>query len=363
MTTLHGAHNLSSVSSATATAGDKAGGVRGKRELPETPSIVPGLVLAVAVALCAMVAGRLMPMIGAPVAGILLGMAIRNAGRIPVVFHPGLQFASRTILQWSVVGLGFGLSLKQIAHTGVDSLLIIFVTIAAAFLSAWLLGRLLRIPSRLKILIGVGTAICGGSAIAAITPIIKSEDHETAFAISTIFIFNIAAILLFPVMGHWLGMSDIALGTWAGTAINDTSSVVAAAYSYSDAAGDYATIVKLTRASLIIPLCLGLIGIQMWLHKRSGAGDFNLRRIFPWFIVWFVAAAAVRSAGLIPEAMEMPLRQTTQFLIVVALTAIGLSSDLRRMAATGIRPVLLGMGVWAAVLLASFSMLHLTGIL
>lgn len=331
------------------------------RDVPGTPSIIPGLLLAVAIALCATVIGRWMPLIGAPVAGIILGIAIRNTGGVNVMFRPGLQFASRTILQWSIIGLGFGLSLQQVARTGMDSLLVTSVTIAAAFASAWLLGKWLRIPSRLKTLIGVGTAICGGSAIAAITPIIKPEEHETAFAISTIFIFNIVAVLIFPAMGHWLGMSDIGFGTWAGTAINDTSSVVAAGYSYSSVAGDYATIVKLTRATLIIPICLGLIALQMWQNKKSGSAKLDLARIFPWFILWFVVASAVRSTGLIPEIMDVPLRIAAEFLIVVALTAIGLSSDLRHMVTVGIRPVLLGLGVWMSVVFSSLFVQYLMG--
>lgn len=350
---------LSSVNSGAALSSRAS--TKSRREIPGTPSIIPGLLLATTIALCAMVIGRWLPLIGAPVAGILLGMAVCNIGNVSAVFRPGLQFASKKVLQWSIIGLGFGLSLQQVARTGMDSLLVTTVTIAAAFASALLLGKWLRIPSRLKTLIGVGTAICGGSAIAAVTPIIKPEEHETAFAISTIFIFNIVAVLLFPAMGHWLGMSDIGFGTWAGTAINDTSSVVAAGYSYSSAAGDYATIVKLTRATLIIPICLGLIALQVWHNKKVGAAKLDLRRIFPWFILWFVVASAVRSTGLIPEVMDAPLRLAAEFLIVVALTAIGLSSHLSLMLKAGIRPVLLGLGVWASVVFSSLGVQYLMG--
>lgn len=325
------------------------------------PSIVPGVALAIALALCATLIGRWLPLLGAPVAGILLGILIRNAGGVNVVFRPGLRFASTAVLQWSIVGLGFGLSLQQVARTGMDSLLVTVVTITAALVSAWLLGKWLRTGSRLTTLIGVGTAICGGSAIAAVTPVIKPDEHETAFAISTIFIFNIVAVLTFPALGHWLGMSDIGFGMWAGTAINDTSSVVAAAYSYSSAAGDYATIVKLTRATLIIPVCLGLIAWYAWRARHTGVHRLEFARIFPWFILWFVAASALRSTGMIPEILDAPLRIGAEFLIVVALTAIGLSSDLRRMTTAGVRPVLLGLGVWMSVVLSSLYVQHMLG--
>src|SRR5690606_79061 len=196
------------------------------------------------------------------------GIAVRNVIGVGPVFKPGLQFASKQVLQWSIIALGFGLSIQQVAKTGMESLWVTMVTIIVAFASAYLLGKWLGIPSKLKTLIGVGTAICGGSAIAAVTPIIKPEEHETAFAISTIFLFNVVAVLVFPAMGHWLNMSDAGFGMWAGTAINDTSSVVAAGYSYSTAAGDYATIVKLTRATLIIPICLVLSVRVAWREKK-----------------------------------------------------------------------------------------------
>ncbi|PLC52175.1 putative sulfate exporter family transporter [Pollutimonas nitritireducens] len=326
-----------------------------------SPPMLHGLVLAVVVAIFAMMLGKMFPIIGGPVFAILLGMAIRNSVGIGPTFKPGLQFASRQVLQWSIVALGFGLSIQQVAKTGMESLSVTAVTVAVAFGSAWLLGRWLDIPSKLQTLIGVGTAICGGSAIAAVTPIIKPEEHETAYAISTIFIFNIVAVLAFPLMGHWLGMSDQGFGMWAGTAINDTSSVVAAGYSYSESAGDYATIVKLTRATLIIPVCLILVGIQAWQHKKQGVGSFSLARIFPWFILWFLLASAIRSTGYIPEAWLAPLQLTAQFLIVVALAAIGLSSDLRRMVTAGMRPVLLGLGVWLAVCVSSLAVQHVMG--
>jgi uncharacterized integral membrane protein (TIGR00698 family) len=328
---------------------------------PQTPSPLYGLALAVVVGVFAMMLGRWMPVIGGPVFGILLGIAIRNTVGIGPVFRPGLQFASRQILQWSIIALGFGLSIQQVAQTGLESLWVTLVTIVVAFGSAALLGKWLGIPAKLKTLIGVGTAICGGSAIAAVTPIIKPEDHETAFAISTIFLFNIVAVLAFPLMGHWLSMSDAGFGMWAGTAINDTSSVVAAGYSYSVQAGDYATIVKLTRATLIIPICLVLAIMVAWREKKQGASGFSVARIFPWFILWFLLASALRSTGLIPEHLNASIHFLAQFLIIVALTAIGLSSDLRRMAVAGLRPIALGLGVWVAVAGSSLAVQRLLG--
>jgi uncharacterized integral membrane protein (TIGR00698 family) len=321
----------------------------------------PGLALAVAIALVALWLGRMLPLVGGPVFGIVLGIVVRNAVVPGPAFRPGIAFASKQVLQWSIIALGFGLSLDHVARTGLQSLSVTLVTITVAFVSAWLLERMLRVPGKLGLLIGVGTAICGGSAIAAVTPIVRADEHDTAFAISTIFLFNVVAVLVFPLLGHLMQLSDLGFGLWAGTAINDTSSVVAAGFSYSKVAGDYATIVKLTRATLIIPICLALALFEAWRHKRHGNAEFSLRRIFPWFILWFLVASAVRTAGWIPQAWQGDLHLAAEFLIIVALSAIGLSSDLRRMAASGARPILLGLGVWAAVALSSLGVQYLGG--
>ena len=321
--------------------------------LPNLGQRLPGLLLAIVVALVALGLGRLMPLVGGPVFGIVLGILIRNLVAPGAQFTPGIQFAGKQILQWSIIALGFGLSLNQVAKTGLESLSVTLVTMTVAFLAAWALGRALKVHDKLKILIGVGTAICGGSAIAAVTPIIKPDENDTAFAISTIFLFNLVAVLLFPLLGHLLHLSDLGFGLWAGTAINDTSSVVAAGYSFSKEAGDYATIVKLTRATLIIPVCLVLAFAVAWREKKKGSTDFSLRRIFPWFILWFLVASAIRTAGLLPAGILPAIHLLAEFLIIVALTAIGLSANLRRMASTGLRPILLGLGVWAAVSISS----------
>lgn len=325
---------------------------------PLLRSVFPGLSLAVAIGLLAFLLGHWEPLIGGPVFGIVLGVLARNLFSPGERFDPGIRFGGQQVLQWSIVMLGFGLSLSQVARTGLESLWVTLVTMSMAFLAAWLLGRWLGVHNKLAILIGVGTAICGGSAIAAVTPIIEPDDHDTAFAISTIFLFNLVAVLLFPLLGHLMHLSDRGFGLWAGTAINDTSSVVAAGYSYSHAAGNYATIVKLTRSTLIIPICLVLAFYVATREKRrhkqqKHLGHFSLARIFPWFILWFLVASAARTAGLIPGDMRPALHILAELMIIVALTAVGLAANLRRMATTGLRPIVLGLGVWVVVAVSS----------
>jgi uncharacterized integral membrane protein (TIGR00698 family) len=343
-----------------------------------TMRLAPGLALAGALAMLAWRLGQAMPLLGGAVLAILLGVLLRAAWTPWPAFDPGVRFAGKRVLQASIVLLGFGLDLGQVARTGLESLGVTVATLLLAFAAAWGLGRALKVPVKLAALVGVGTAICGGSAIAAVAPILKPDEHDTAFAISTIFLFNLVAVLVFPPLGHLLGMSDAQFGLWAGTAINDTSSVVAAGYAYSAAAGDQATIVKLARATMIIPVCLALAGGLAWRARRaapvagasaspraSGAASTEaanggtatpsagLGAIFPWFILWFVVASALRTLGFVPEALQGWLHAAGGLAMVLALAAIGLSADLRRMRATGPRPVLLGLGVWATVAIGS----------
>ena len=319
-----------------------------------------GLALVLALGALATLIGRVFPLLGGAVAGIVLGIAWRWRGPLPPACLPGIGFAARQLLQWSIVALGLGLPIMAVARTGMDSLSVTLATVAASFLSALLFGKLLRVPTKLCVLIGSGTAICGGSAIAAIAPIVEPEAHETAFSLSTIFLFNVLAVLLFPLLGHLLGLSERGFGLWAGTAINDTSSVVAAAYAWSSGAGEYATIVKLTRAMLIIPLALILAALA---SVRQGRGEHGVLRsalgAVPWFIVCFVVASAL--GQFLPEVVGATAQWIAPLMITAALTAVGLSTDLARMRETGWRPVVLGLLVWFSVAATSLLVQHATG--
>jgi uncharacterized integral membrane protein (TIGR00698 family) len=316
----------------------------------------PGVLLSLCIALAASFAGAHFPLIGGAVFGILIGIMAGTVRPIGTSFAHGLNLTSKKVLQWAVMILGSGLGLGQVYATGAASLVIILVTISSALLVAVVAGRALRVPFNLKSLIGVGTAICGGSAIAAVAPVIEAEDQEISYAISTVFLFNVVAVFIFPPLGHLLGMTQEGFGLFAGTAINDTSSVVAAGYTYGNAAGDYATVVKLTRTLMIIPIALAFVAVMVRRKRaahRDAGTSFSIAGIFPWFILGFLAMSAVNTSGILGPHVIAFLKDAGKFLIVMALSAIGLRTDLKKMLATGPRPMVLGLLVWVTVALTS----------
>jgi uncharacterized membrane protein YadS len=408
-------------SSAAAEVGPRPDGARpaGQRTGPggRARAIAPGLALALAVAAVATVVGQHVPLVGSAVPGAVIGAGIAIALKPGARLAPGLKWASTFVLQCSVVLLGAQLSIGEAARVGVSSLPVMLGTLAVCLGAAWLYGRLLGVPRDLRTLIGVGTGICGGSAIAAVAPVIEAASVDVAYAISTIFLFNIAAVLAFPLLGHALGMSQQSFGLFAGTAVNDTSSVVATATTYGTAATSHAVVVKLVRTLMIIPICLGLAALTARKprpapppcpvvpamvgttgHRQeaapastppeppvaaaqapaapaapaapgtSAAGQARLSparllRLVPWFLIGFVIVAAVNSAGVIPAGAHGPLQHTSVFLVAVALSAIGLSTNVGALRKAGHRPLLLGALLWVTVAAASLGLQALTGTL
>ncbi len=297
--------------------------------------------------------GRQIPVIGGAVFSILLGILLASVWRRPSYLEPGIRFTSKYILQLAVILLGFEMNIAQVLAVGSQSLWVILITLTAAFLTAFFAGRLLKIERNLKVLIGMGTAICGGSAIAAAAPAIRAKDEEVSYAISTIFMFNVLAVFLFPPLGRLLGLSDLGFGMWAGTAVNDTSSVVAASYAFSDAAGNFATVVKLTRSLMIVPLTL----ILALVYARDGreSGSFSFVKVFPWFVVGFLLAAIIRTAGWLPLELTKTLALLGKFLIMAAMAAIGLNTNIQRFIKAGPKALALGGITWLAVMLSSLA--------
>ena len=282
---------------------------------------------------------------------------------------PGIAFAGRHLLQVAVVLLGAQLSLGEVASVGASSLPVMVGTLAVGLTLAYLLGRWMGVDGDLRTLIGVGTAICGASAIAAVSPTIRARNASVAYAMSTIFIFNAAAVLIFPAVGHVLHLSQHAFGLFAGTAVNDTSSVVAASTSYGVEAANYAIVVKLCRTLMIIPIVVTLAAMVHRRDRRPESADavvptgasrtnalLRVARLVPWFLVGFLLTAGLNSAGTLSPSSQTVLRSVAVFLTTVALAAIGLSTDGSALRRAGIRPVFLGLALWVAIATTSLAL-------
>jgi uncharacterized integral membrane protein (TIGR00698 family) len=305
--------------------------------------LLPGLAWTSGIALVAWLLAQVVPLLGAAVLALLLGLTVSVVRRPAPRAARGIAFSSSVLLQLAIVILGSTLRLGEVLRVGVKSLPVMLGTLAVALGGAALLGRLLAVSPRLRALIGVGTGICGASAIVAISRIVEATGTEITYAISTIFVFNLVAVVLFPPLGHLLHLSQHGFGLWAGTAVNDTSSVVAVAYAYGHSAGSQAVVVKLTRTTLIVPIALGLSAL------RSRGTGTRPHRLVPRFLIGFVLASILNTAGLIGAGAHRPLADAAVALITVALAGVGLASDLGSMRRTGPRPLLLGALLWVGV--------------
>ena len=306
-----------------------------------------GIGLSIGIALVGSVMGYFVPVIGSVIFSLIIGILLRHIVTIPESYEQGIKFSSKKILQWAIIVMGFTLSFKTAIHLGLTSLPITLFTITVALLFSYFIGKWMRINKKITTLIGVGTAICGGSAIAAVSPIIEADDDEIAFSMSTIFLFNIIAVFLFPFLGHLMNMTSIGFGYFAGAAINDTSSVVAAGYTYSTQAGDTATVVKLIRALMIVPICFLLLFIKI--RKERVERSVQMKKIFPWFILYFFLATIFVTIVPLPNELSSILKSISTFMISIALAAIGLSVNIKTFKKIGLKPVYLGALTWLIV--------------
>ena len=333
----------------------------------------PGLLLCLALAVPCWLLGKAFPLVGGPVFAILAGMIVTLFYRNKAGTQAGIVYTSKKILQYAVILLGFGLNLSEIAKVGATSLPIIISTISTSLIVSFALYKLLNMPANISTLIGVGSSICGGSAIAATAPVIGADDEEIAQSISVIFLFNILAALIFPTLGGVLGLSNEGFGLFAGTAVNDTSSVTAAASAWDGIHPgantlDQATIVKLTRTLAIIPITLVLAIWQTAKVKRAGGAQessFSLKKVFPFFIIFFVLASVITTAATsagVPASIFHPFKELSKFFIIMAMAAIGLNTDLVKLIRTGGKPILMGLCCWLAIAAVSLGMQHVLGI-
>lgn len=349
---------------------------------PSPPAGVgPGLALALVIGVVAMAAGRWLPLLGGPVIAVLLGIVVRDMLGERAGLVPGARFASKAVLQTAVVLLGAGLSLREVARTGTDALPVMLGTLAVALTGAALLGRWLRVDEETRTLVGVGTGICGASAIATVSAVIGASEAAIAYAVGTIIVFNVAGAVTFPLLGHALGMSQEGFGLWAGTAINDTSSVVAAGTVFGAAAASAAVVVKLTRTLMIVPVSVALAvrtqrrarAREPYLTARATAGAtaepggapqrVPWRRLVPPFLVLFLLASVLHSIGVVPAAWQPVISDGAHLLTAVALAGVGLLTSVASLRRAGWRPLLLGGLLSLAVATSSLGLQALTGAL
>ena len=327
--------------------------------------VFPGIILSVGVALLACWLESLLPihLIGSAVIAMFIGMVLNHFLRNTKVFASGLKFTSKKILKFAIILLGLSLNITTILNVGKMSLTVMIFTLLTCFGGGYFIGKALGLNWKLSNLISAGTGICGGSAIAAIAPTIDADDNDVAYAMSATFLFDMAMIVLFPIMGQAMGMTDQAFGIWAGTAVNDTSSVVATGYAFSEGAGDFATMVKLTRTLAIIPTVITFAFVQLRLKRKEALANnqngselkanFSIAKIFPWFILGFLAMSIVASVFPIPAAVVSGTKSASKFLMVCALAAIGLNTSFSNMKKAGIRPMIHGFIISALVVVVA----------
>lgn len=336
-------------------------------------NILPGFLFALIIAWISKFIEELLPihLIGASVIALFIGMGINAFLPENKILGDGLKFTSKKILKLAIILLGASLSISTILSVGKLSILVMLFTLLTCFGGGYYIGRMLGINWKLSNLISAGTGICGGSAIAAIAPVIDAKDKDIAYAMSATFLFDMAMIIMFPIFGDLMGLSDMAYGLWAGTAVNDTSSVVAAGYAYSEQAGDFAMMVKLTRTLSIIPTVLVFAFVNIHVKRQKEAGNIDIAKetssikfssLFPWFIIGFVVLAVLNSSGLIPTALSEALKELSKFLMIAALAAIGLNTSFKDMKKAGISPMIHGFIISALVVIVAIAVEYFMGI-
>ena len=331
-----------------------------------------GILVCLVIAIPSWLIGKKFPIVGGPVIAIIAGMIVTmfwsNKGKA----EAGIKWTSKIILQTAVVFLGFGMNLGVIFQTGKQSLPIIICTITTSLVIAWILQKVLKVPANTSILVGVGSSICGGSAIAATAPVIDADDNEVAQAIAVIFFFNVLAAIFFPILGKTIGFDTLhgdAFGIFAGTAINDTSSVTAAASTWDSMWNlgsetlNKAVTVKLTRTLAIIPITLGLSLMRAGKNAKEGkeTTKFSLKRAFPMFILYFVIAAIVTTLCInmgVDVSVFQPVKELSKFMIIMAMAAIGLNSNVIQLIKTGGKPIIVGASCWCGITIVSLAMQH-----
>ena len=298
-----------------------------------------GIIIILLISLLSKGLGTLFPLIGSLLFAILIGAFLQNTMNLPEDFNPGIQFTLKILLKVAIVFLGVGLSLYDIFYIGQKALWVIFFSVSIGITVTYFVGKWMGVDKRLSLLIGIGTSICGATAISAVKGIIGAKEDETAYALSTVVFFNLIAFATYPVIGHLLHMSDLSFGIWAGTAVHDTSSAVAVGYAYGDEAGEVATTVKLARTLFLIPVMF----ILPFIIRKKHTGESQYKKAFPWFVLLFLAVSVLHTFEMIPLTIETSLQNSSKFMIIMVMTAVGLQVRVNDIKRLGIKPLLTGL--------------------
>lgn len=321
-------------------------------------SYITGVLLCAGIATISFFINAVIPVdfLGAALISLILGMLINPIVSRYQIFEKGRKWTSKRILRTGIILAGITLSFAQVLEAGKYALILMVFTFATAFGVAYLCKKIFKINWKLASLLSVSTAICGGTAVATVGPVIKAKNRDIAYAISATFIFDTITVILFPWIGRLLGLSDSGYGLWIGTAVNDTSSVVAAGYAFSDIAGALATIVKLTRTLFIVPIVLVFSWIYIKTEKSSQSNESNkidVRKIFPWFILLFLVVVGIRSTGFIPDNVVTVISFLSKFFLSMALAAIGMGTSLKEVKGVGIKPMIAALIIDSSVVIVS----------
>ncbi len=336
--------------------------------MPSSPfaylaGLVPGILLTAAIAGAAL-ALRQLPGIGmfSPmILAILIGILIRNALGTPAIAKPGIVFSMRRILRAAIILLGFQLTIGQIVAVGADGLAVIVVTLIATFVFTVQAGRLFGVSPELAKLIAAGTSICGASAVIATNTVVRASDEDAAYAVACVTIFGTIAMFLYPLLPALLNLDAQSYGLWAGASIHEIAQVVAAAFQGGQAAGEFGTIAKLARVIMLAPLviALGVIAARRAAADGESAGTASVP--LPWFVLGFIALVGLNSVVSVPDETRAMIGVATAFMLAMALAAMGLEIDLRKLRSTGLRPMLLGAAAFAFIACFSLALIKLIG--
>lgn len=310
---------------------------------------LPGWILMLIVALIATSLSKLVEVGGkhpieAVVIAIILGILLRNLGLVPKICFPGIK-AFEKILILGIVLIGASLNFKNFSSQGLHMLAIIVVTMAISFFVIYILGKVFKLPTALAVLLSVGTTICGGSAIAVTAPLIKAKEEETSYAIGTIALWGLIAIIFYPKIAQLLGVTDVNFGVFAGTAIHSTPQVVGAGFIFSDLAGKTATAVKLVRNCFMVPLAF-LIAVwytrNVLTSRKSEGTHINVAKAFPWFLFGYFIMAGMNTLGYLTAEGVKAFNSAGRFLILLGLAGIGLNTVFSSFKTVGIKPLIVG---------------------